>query len=165
TTRRSRPRPVAILFTSFWIVARRSGRACEPPLVSLRYVSMAARSVGLSVMRVDVRTSSSSPFCWRLRTVRWCWASVAARSDFVCRRISTVRSRNERHTATAVSRTLKATSLAPRLGLRLATFPRLRERDHEVEARGLPRLDADRLRQEPRALVPGDHLVFPRWDP
>src|SRR2546426_764629 len=110
---------------------------------------MAARSVGLSVISVDVRTSCSrSRFC-RFRSIRWWCARVVARSSRVFFRIATSRATNAANTETAVRRVLNRTSLVPRLAERqvdrrpraLATVRRLRQRDPEVQDGGLSRLD------------------------
>ena len=90
----SRCSPTAILFASFWIVAKRSCRTSDDGLDSDANVSIAARSVGESVISVEIRRSSSSFPRSRFDSVFWCFASVSASLRSVCRLTDTLRTRN-----------------------------------------------------------------------
>src|SRR5258705_8948163 len=76
---------------------------------------MAARSVGLWVMRREVHKSSSKLRFWSASTVFWFSARRSARWERVCRRISRLNNAKEPATDTSVTRVPNNTRRAPRL--------------------------------------------------
>src|SRR2546426_150827 len=75
---------------------------------------MAARSVGLWVMRREVQRSSFPFRRWSSKTVFWFWARRSARWERVWRRISTLRIAKALATAASVTSVPKRTSFVPR---------------------------------------------------
>src|SRR5204863_7875068 len=134
---------------------------------------------GLSVIKVEVRTSLPRLSFWRLRTILWVRPRASASIDRVCLRICRLRARKAREMATAVSTVLKTISFEPRLARRsrdrgrgigaaisgvaaLATVRRLFERDRDVDHGRPPGLDADAPGRGARPLVPPHGAVFTR---
>src|SRR5687767_14796006 len=129
---------------------------------------MAARRVGLRVIRRDVQSISPISRACRLRTVVWLSRSSSERWLRDWRRTSTLRARNEEATAIVVTRLASRISLVPRRAGRRR--PRslvnggLLERDVEPRLEVLPGGDGERPADRPRALVPRGDLVGARRD-
>ena len=157
TMRRSLPSPAAIFSVSRRTVARSSARRPPPDPDSRRYVSIAARSVGFSVITDEVHTSCSRLRFCRFRISDWDRCSWVTKNRCVVVRISMLSTRNAPPTTSAMSSV--SNTISRKLSPERATGPNA----WRASSRSRPGIViSPALRPAPAAARPGPGWSFHR---